>query len=86
MVWNNPVVLGMLGVAVIALAWFIVRQLRLTIPLLEFRVFASRGFTTSMIVVVLALIATLMLSQLNASHGFVYIAAVFAVLKVNIWY
>lgn len=52
--WANPVIVGTLAVAVCALAWFVVRQLRLESPMLEFRVFKSRTFTVSMVLVVLA--------------------------------
>lgn len=52
--WTNPVIVVTLTVAVCALVWFVVRQLRMESPMLEFRVFKSRTFTVSMILVVLA--------------------------------
>ena len=52
--WSNPVLLGTLAVAVVSLVWFVVRQLRLETPMLEFRVFTSRTFTVSMVLVVVA--------------------------------
>lgn len=52
--WGDPLLLGVLAVALVSLVWFIVRQLHLETPMLEFRVFKSRTFTVSMILVVLA--------------------------------
>lgn len=52
--WTDPVLLGTLVVALVSLVWFVVRQLHLETPMLEFRVFKSRTFTVSMILVVLA--------------------------------
>lgn len=52
--WTNPVIIGTLVVAICALVWFVVRQLRLETPMLEFRVFKSRTFSISMVLVVLA--------------------------------
>lgn len=52
--WTDPVLIGTLVVAVCALVWFVVRQLHMESPMLEFRVFKSRTFTVSMILVVLA--------------------------------
>lgn len=52
--WSSPVLVGTLAVSVVSLAWFVMRQLRLETPMLEFRVFKSRTFTVSMILVVLA--------------------------------
>ena len=52
--WSNPVLVVTLAVAAASLAWFVARQLHLETPMLEFRVFKSRTFTVSMILVVLA--------------------------------
>lgn len=52
--WGSPVLIGTLAVSVVSLAWFVVRQLHLETPMLEFRVFESRTFTVSMVLVVLA--------------------------------
>lgn len=52
--WTNPEVLIVLAVAVCAVVWFIVRQLHLETPMLEFRVFKHRTFTVSLLLVVLA--------------------------------
>ncbi len=52
--WSSLVLVGTLAVSVVSLAWFVMRQLRLETPMLEFRVFKSRTFTVSMILVVLA--------------------------------
>lgn len=52
--WTNPEVLIVLAVAVCAVVWFIVRQLHLETPMLEFRVFKYRTFTVSLLLVVLA--------------------------------
>lgn len=48
--WASPVFLATTVIAVTALVWFVVRQLRLPVPILEFRVFESRGFTVAVAV------------------------------------
>lgn len=52
--WTSPIFLATAIIAVTALVWFVVRQLRLPVPILEFRVFESRGFTVAVAVASLA--------------------------------
>lgn len=52
--WGDPVLVGTLAVAVASLVWFVVRQLRLAQPMLEFRVFKARAFTVAVSVASLA--------------------------------
>ncbi|MBT1171844.1 multidrug efflux MFS transporter [Bifidobacterium sp. MA2] len=54
--WTSPDTLGSLVVGVVALCLFIGRQLRLSRPMLDFRVFAKPMFTLPMIVVVLVFV------------------------------
>ena len=42
--WTSPVILGMIAIAVIAIAAFIVHELRIADPLLELRLFKDRFF------------------------------------------
>ena len=51
--WHSAVVLGALAVSVAALALFLWRQLHLSVPMLEFRVFRVRPFTLSTVITVL---------------------------------
>lgn len=51
--WSHPAVYITIIIAIIILALFIRRQLKLTSPLLEFRVFKYRSFTISMTLIVL---------------------------------
>jgi len=54
--WTDPVILGCFAVAVIALAGFVIRQLRYSEPLLDLRLFKSTNFllTNLMFVLVIA--------------------------------
>lgn len=48
--WSNQIVIIAILVGVIALTWFILRQLKLKQPMLEFRVFKYRTFTLATII------------------------------------
>lgn len=50
---SSPIVLVALGVGVLALVVYVVRQLRMTQPLLDLRVFGYRAFTLGTVLVVL---------------------------------
>lgn len=51
--WHSATVFGSLSAAVAALALFLWRQLRLPVPMLEFRVFRVRAFTLSTIITIM---------------------------------
>ncbi len=51
--WGSPQVLGVLVVAIVILAIYIVRQLHATTPILNFRVFASSKFRVGALLVML---------------------------------
>ncbi|MFJ7755891.1 DHA2 family efflux MFS transporter permease subunit [Peribacillus muralis] len=54
--WGSPqVILTIIG-AVIVLAWFIIRQLKLEQPMLEFRVFQYKTFTLAMTLVIVVFV------------------------------
>lgn len=55
--WGDPAVVGSLSVGAVALTAFIVRQLRLSEPILEFRVFQERTFTVATLIGVFAFMA-----------------------------
>lgn len=55
--WHSPDVWVSLAVAVVALAIFIARQLKLTVPMLEFRVFRHPIFSLSVVITVLVFMA-----------------------------
>ncbi|QHE51108.1 MDR family MFS transporter [Pontibacillus sp. HMF3514] len=48
--WDSSITIGSITVGVIALCWFIMRQLRLKYPMLEFRVFKFNIFTITVII------------------------------------
>ncbi|UCZ52605.1 DHA2 family efflux MFS transporter permease subunit [Bacillus shivajii] len=48
--WGNPITIIVLSVATIAVVAFILRQLRMEHPMLEFRVFRKRVYTISVII------------------------------------
>ncbi|MBW3080055.1 MDR family MFS transporter [Bifidobacterium saguinibicoloris] len=54
--WTSPQTLGSLAVGALALCAFIHRQLHLTRPMLDFRVFAKPMFALSMLVIVLVFV------------------------------
>ena len=51
--WTHPVVYVTLILSIVILILFVLRQLRLETPLLEFRVFKYRNFTISMMLIIL---------------------------------
>jgi EmrB/QacA subfamily drug resistance transporter len=52
--WSNPVVIIVLTIGVITLTMFILRQLKLKQPILEFRVFKNKIFTVTTIISTIA--------------------------------
>ncbi|MDA8443106.1 MAG: DHA2 family efflux MFS transporter permease subunit, partial [Peptococcaceae bacterium] len=48
--WGNDIVLSALGIGVVALIIFVRRELRITVPLLELRVFKYDMFTLTMVI------------------------------------
>lgn len=54
--WSSPVVIYTLIVGAVALTLFILRQLKLTQPILEFKVFKNRTFTITTIIGMIAFI------------------------------
>ncbi|KRM13415.1 DHA2 family efflux MFS transporter permease subunit [Paucilactobacillus suebicus] len=51
--WTSPIVLGLLIVAVIIIVFYVRRQIHTEVPILNFRVFSRRNFTTGAILVML---------------------------------
>ena len=48
--WGSPLTLGLLAAGLAATAWFVLRQLRASDPLIQVRLFADRGFTGATVV------------------------------------
>ncbi len=51
--WTDPHIVVTLAVSLVVIVWFVIRQLRLDVPMLEMRIFSFRHFTVAMILIVL---------------------------------
>jgi len=52
--WGSPMILGLLAFSVLALAAFVVRELKASEPILDMTLFSDRGFSASMTVLFLS--------------------------------
>ncbi len=52
--WSSPTIVGLLAAAIVALVAFGLRELRASEPILDIRLFKDRGFSASMIVLLLS--------------------------------
>lgn len=73
--WTDPHILVTVAASLVAIVWFVVRQLRLDTPMLEMRVFAHGPFAVSMLLVVLVWTAfmgsaTLLPLYMQNDYGF----------------
>ncbi len=81
--WLSAQVLCCLIVGIIALIFYIRRQLKLIVPVLNMRVFKHRNFTLSAILVMIAFVGTVMLALVTTSSAIWYVILAHIILMIG---